>query len=123
MPDPSWVDWGNVNKLSCSRKTGHNQALNLQPFGCQADTLATWVCCPTCTHTTTCTVQCCYGDVSTCRTLFTATEILSDIISTFTEVNGKVLQPLLSEAVVGADDLAIDIMRLSKQGVHYTELF
>ena len=46
-----------------------------------------------------------YGNVSICSTLFTATEILSHMISTFTEVNDKVLQPLLSEAVVGADDL------------------
>ena len=47
----------------------------------------------------------CYGDVSICSALFTAAEILSHMISTFTEVNDKVLQPLLSEAVVGADDL------------------
>ena len=82
--------------------------LNLEPFGYQADALATWLCCLTCTrmhtHTHTHNHVHCYGDVSICSTLFTATEILSHMISTFTEVNDKVLQPLLSEAV-GADDL------------------
>ncbi|XP_065887224.1 alsin-like isoform X2 [Dysidea avara] len=50
-------------------------------------------------------LQSCSKKLSQISALFTAAEILSHMISTFTEVNDKVLQPLLSEAVVGADDL------------------
>ena len=44
---------------------------------------------------------------SICSTLFTAAEILSHMVSTFTEVEQKVLKPLFSdtEGLIGADDL------------------
>lgn len=47
------------------------------------------------------------NNTSIYSTLFTATEILAHMVSTFTEVEQNVLQPLLSdnEGLIGADHL------------------
>lgn len=49
----------------------------------------------------------CSNKLSQISTLFTATEILAHMVSTFTEVEQKVLAPLLSDnkGLIGADDL------------------
>ena len=52
-------------------------------------------------------LYCSYNNISIYSTLFTATEILAHMVSTFTEVEQKVLTPLLSDnkGLIGADDL------------------